>query len=52
LFAIRKELLKSALADDETRLKMNLAKDWHEIENILEEFAHKKGFRILEITPK
>ena len=46
MFAVRKEVLKAALADDETRLKMNLALSLQEIELILTEFARKHGFKV------
>ena len=52
MFAVRTKVLKAALADDETRLKMNLALSWKEIEMILVEFAEKHGFKdaVLEAT--
>ncbi len=46
MFAVRKIVLRAALADDETRLKMNLALSWKEVELILVEFAEKHGFKV------
>lgn len=43
---IRSALLKEALEDPETRLKMNCAISWTEIQGILAEFTKKKGFSV------
>ena len=48
MLAIRLELLKAALADDATKLRMDLAKDWAEVEEILVEFARKHGFKVVK----
>ena len=51
-FAVRMEVLKAALADDETRLKIDLALDANEMEKILMDFARKKGFKVLDLNAK
>jgi hypothetical protein len=52
LFAVRMKVLKAALADDSTRLKLNLAMDWGEFEDILVDFARKHGFKVQELQEK
>jgi len=46
MFAVRREVLKAALENDETRRRMDLALDWREVERILAEFARKNGFKV------
>lgn len=48
--AMRKEVLKEALEDPETRLKMDCALTWDEIKDILLAFAKKKGCKIAEVN--
>lgn len=52
MFAIRMEVWKAALADDATRLKLNLAIDWSEFEDILAEFARKHGFKVEKVAER
>jgi len=49
-FVIRKDILKEALEDPETRLRMNCAVSWNEIKSILREFAEKKGWQIAGVA--
>lgn len=49
MWVVRTEILRAALEDSETRIKLNLASTWEEMKAILEEFTKKKGFQVLEI---
>jgi hypothetical protein len=47
--AIRREVLKLALEDAETRRKLDLAPTWDDCVVILKEFAEKHGFKVVQI---
>jgi hypothetical protein len=48
MFAIKKEVLKAAFDDRETRIKLDLATDWQEVQKILKEFAEKHSFKVVQ----
>ena len=47
--AIRANILKTAIEDDETRRKLNLALTWDECTTILAEFTKKRGFKVVQL---
>lgn len=46
MLAFHMDVLKAALADPDTVLKLDLATDWHEVERVLAEFARRKGIKV------
>ena len=49
MFAIRYELLKKAIEDEETSKKLSKAESWLEVITILEEFAKKQGAKVKRV---
>jgi hypothetical protein len=49
MFAIKTELLKAALADRETCERIEKADTWSEITRILEGFAKRQGFKVVNV---
>ena len=49
MFAIRFDLLKKAIEDEETSKKLKKADSWLDIITILEEFARKQGFKVKKL---
>ena len=45
--AFRAEVLKAAIEDAETRMKLDLAVTWEECCVVLQDFAKKHGFKVL-----
>jgi hypothetical protein len=47
--AFRKEVLKMALEDPDTRRKLDLAPSWDDCIVVLVEFAKAKGLRVVQL---
>jgi hypothetical protein len=47
--AIRAEVLRAAVEDADTRIKLNLAATWEDCIAILVEFAKRKGLRVVKL---
>ena len=48
-FAIRKDILKELMLDKVYGEKLLKAKEFHEIIEVIREFAYKKGYKFVEI---
>ena len=48
-FAIRTEILRELMKDEEYAEKLENAKEWHEIIDVIHEFAEKNGYKFAEI---
>jgi hypothetical protein len=46
---LRASLLREIMKDAEYREKYLKAKEWHEIIDVIREFAEKKGYKFMEI---
>ena len=47
--AFRAELLRAAIADNDTRLKLKLARTWDDCIDVLVDFAKSKGFKVVQL---
>lgn len=48
-FAVRAEILRELMKDEEYAEKLGKAGEWHEIIAVIREFAEKKGYKFAEI---
>jgi len=48
-FAVRTEILRELMKDPVFKRKLEKAKEWHEIIDVVREFAEKKGYKFAEI---